>query len=120
MTSGFIDMATINSALAAVRTGKSRSLSTWHNQNLLELTHLLLQANISVVPGIGRSSGASGSYSHLVEFFPGLEFQTVHVEKARSRTKSWLGIHFSTLEKAWERAQHDPEFWAWANSERED
>lgn len=119
MTSGFIDMALINSALGAVQEGKDVSLSDWHNQSLVELTYFLLHGGVHVVPGLTRSASAIGSYSYLVKAFPNLEFKTVHKNRAKQLTTAWLERNISLVIKAWDLAQESKDCQQWRECQRE-
>jgi hypothetical protein len=114
MAEGFIDSASIHSALAVLKLGRTRDLSAWERQCLLETTDLLLFHDIGMIPGPGGYRGASGLYTHVISGLPSLEERKFQRDRALRSTKAWLARDRQALGKAWTQLQSQPEFPAWS------
>jgi hypothetical protein len=119
MAHGFIDSASIHSALAVLKLQRTRDLSAWERQSLLETTYLLLFQDIGVIPGPGSYRGASGLYSYVVSGLPSLEGHQFRRDLALRSTRTWLAKDKEALPKAWNRLQSEPEFPVWSAMSRD-
>jgi len=118
MAKGFIDSASIHSALAVLQLKRTNHLSAWERQCLLETTYLLLFHDIGVIPGPGGYRGASGLYTHVVSGLPSLEERKFLRGQALRSTKTWLAKGGETLSQAWKQLQSQPEFPLWSDTVR--
>src|SRR5262245_23920349 len=120
MTTGYIDMAHINSALAQLVAGSNRPLSEWHLDSLVQVTNALMHENIHVVPGVGPPRAAQGNYELLVDAFPRLSMRKVQVEAARAKTSAWLDESSQELKNAWRSEKLNPnrQLFEWADAQR--
>ena len=119
MTRGFIDSASVHSALGALTVGKTQKWTPWDRQSLHRATYLLMHGNIRVMSGPGPYAGAHGPYSDVLAVFPELEEPKFSKEKAERKTKWWLSSYPEALSKAWEQSRKDPSFQEWSNLQRE-
>src|SRR5712671_1697606 len=114
MAKGFVDSASIHSALAVLKLGGTLSLSTWERQCLLEATYLFLFTDIGIIAGLSGYRGASGLLSHVVKEFPSLEENRFSGRDAALRaTRRWLTRDEQGVKDAWTQLQSQPEFEAW-------
>ena len=113
MTDGFIDSASIHSALAALSLC-GRGLGSWDRETLLDSTYLLLFRKIGMAPGPGAYKGASGLFEHVVSRLPSLEATKFRTDLASSSTKGWLTKNPASFRAAWDRLHAEPEFPQWS------
>lgn len=120
MTTGFIDTASINSAAGLLSMGTDNTWAEWDKQSLFDVTYLLMHSNIKVVPTLDKLRGATSYYGHVLSKFPHLNyFKPDTQNKAKLKTKAWLGRNISKVRGAWEEANKNNEFTLWANVHRE-
>src|ERR1035437_3490496 len=119
MTKGFIDSASVHSALAALSRRGDRDLSAWDHQSLIDCTYLLLFHKIGIVPGPGDYRGASGLFEHVVARLHSLEERKFSTTQALRSTRAWLTKSASDIRIAWDRTRAQPEFPVWAATQRE-
>lgn len=119
MTTGYIDMAAMNSALAILEQGRGSTESKWHWNNLIEVTYFLMWNKIKVAPGTGRPGPASGSYEYVIRNFPWLTSPPDHQERAKQETKDWLTNNKEQLRKAFEESTNDRDFLDWVEFQRD-
>jgi hypothetical protein len=118
MTDGFIDSASIHSALAALSL-RGQDLSSWDRETLLDSTYLLLFRKIGMAPGPSAYKGASGPFEHVVSRLPSLEATKFRTELASRSTKCWLTKNPAALRAAWNCLQAEPEFPLWSTVTRD-
>ena len=109
-TKGFIDAATIHSAMAALAAGSKGAAANWDKRALVEATYILLHGNIRIAPGVGHFAGARGLYSNVLVAFPWLNTKVSNRHLAAAKTKAWLSRHRQRLETAWHAASADTDF----------
>jgi len=63
MAQGFIDHASISSAIAALRVKDAKNLNSWDRECLTAVTYVLLFRDVGIVPGPGEFRGASGLFA---------------------------------------------------------
>jgi hypothetical protein len=119
LTEGFIDSASIHSALAVLSHRGNRDLSSWDRQSLLDSTYLLLFHKIGIVPGPGGYRGASGLFGHVVTRLHSLEEKRFSTRQALISTRAWLTRDPSAFREAWNRLCAEPELPIWAAKQRE-
>ena len=121
MAKGFIDMTALTSALGAVRQGRKESLSPWHDQNLVEVTYLLLHDKMRVIPHPGNRGGEVGD---VATFFSTLPQVTTAVKQSEERLAAqeadkWLKSNENMLATAWQSAKANQALWEWAYPQRD-
>lgn len=119
MVRGFIDTATLTSALGAVRQGVGRSLSLWHDQSLVEVTYLLLHERMSVIPRPGRLGGEIGDISILLSILPDISARQTNQKPAMQITNTWLDNNPQILNNVWRSAEKEQALWEWAIPQRD-
>ena len=119
MPKGFIDHASISSALAALRLREAQGLSAWDRQCLTDSTYLLLFHDVGIVPGPSDFRGASGFVTHVVSALPSLNTRRFAKKRALRATRTWLTKKRREVRRAWLGIQNDPNYVNWAPLMRE-
>jgi len=120
MTKAFVDSASMHAALSALLIGKDRlAESPWEQQNLLEVTYLLMHTNVHIIPGPpGHYSGPSGSYQQVVARFPQLsEAPPLDLHKAARHTKAWAGRYVDGLRRTFKTLEANAAAQAYCNNQ---
>lgn len=120
MTRGLIDMASLTSALGAVRQRRNKSLSPWHDQSLIEVTYLLLHDKMRVIPHPGPQGGEVGDVATFYKLLPEIT-TNVNYNKQKSAldtTRRWLHDNQRSLLTAWLSAEENTTLWKWARQQR--
>lgn len=120
MAEGYIDGATITSALTYLNLGRRASRPLWHQTSILETTYLLLDSNIHVIPRPQGTGGERGDYA-----VPASEFSGLMVDSDRRRAIFKATIQsadesYDLVKAAWEQSEQDEDFKAWADVQRRD
>lgn len=114
-------MASLTSALGAVRQRRNQSLSSWHDKSLFEVTYFLLHDGMGIIPHPGNQGGEVGDVATFYKLLPEIT-TNVSVAKQRSaleRTKRWLQNNQQKVIAAWLSAEANPGLWEWARRQRE-
>jgi hypothetical protein len=128
MTKGFIDGATITSALTYLNQGKSASTSLWHEISILETTYLLLHEDIHIVPRPKGLGNEHGDYAIVANEFSALIADSEKRKQVFKETFDLVNnealdpthdIH-KLVKSAWERINQDEDFLKWADLQRFD
>lgn len=128
MTRGFIDGATITSALTYLNQGKSGSHPLWHEQSILETTYLLLHEDIQIVPRPKGIGGERGDYAIVATEISELivdsgnrkqvfkaTFDVVKGDNLSSPNKI-----YNLIKSAWGQVDQNEDFLNWAEIQRAD
>jgi len=128
MAKGFIDGATITSALTYLNQGKSAENPLWHQISILETTYLLLHEDIHIIPrpkGLGREQGdyaiVASEISELIVDSEDRQkvFKTTfdHVNNEALDSSNEI---YNLVKSAWEEINKDENFLHWADVQRFD
>jgi hypothetical protein len=119
ITQGYIDHASISSALAVLSVKDAHRLSMWDRQCLIEATYLLLFSEIGIIPGPSNYRGASGVFSHVISSLPTLTCVRFDKEKALQSTNQWLSKEEDSLRTIWIGVCKQSDFIVWSRLMRE-
>ena len=119
MAQGFIDHASISSAIAALKFRDAKRLSPWDRQCLTDATYMLLFHNVGIVPGPSDFRGASGLFTQVISTLPSLVSGRLKTANALRSTKMWMTRSQSTIQGIWLAAQSDRDSVVWAALMRE-
>src|ERR1041384_247533 len=99
MTTGFIDMTALTSALGAVKQGFGSSLSDAHDQNLIEVTYFLLHDKMRVIPHPGKTDAEVGDVATFFSVLPAVTTTISPTKQARAAriSKEFLETHKDAL-----------------------
>lgn len=120
MANGFIDGATITSALTYLNLGRNASRPKWHQMSMLEATYLMLHDNIRIIPRPRGTGGEHGDYAIVAS-----ECRELIVDSSRRRevlaaTFAVANQNYQLIKTAWKHSQKDPDFLSWAELQRYD
>jgi hypothetical protein len=128
ITRAYVDTASLHTALNEVCQGKNGSLSKWHRHSLLEVTFLLLQYNMRLIPRIGRNKNKiSGETADVATFakalsdvpFPRARTRDINRRLALQLTLDWLETNYLSLKPAWQAAKNNKDLRDWLEVQRE-
>lgn len=128
MTKGFIDGATITSALTYLNQGKSASTPLWHEISILETTYLLLHEDIHIIPRPKGLGNEHGDYAIVADEFSALIADSANRKKVFKETFDLVNKEaldpthdiYKIVKSAWERVNQDEDFLKWADVQRFD
>lgn len=119
MPDAFSDLASLHSAIVAIALGRERPWTTWHMQSVIELTHLLLQDNVRVLPGLRGGGGAHELQQIVSNYFRELEFEPARRDIAKRKTLSWTEEAKNEIADSWENLRADKNYEGWLAIQRE-
>src|ERR1035438_6810000 len=112
---GFVDSASVHSAISTLLIGKKREWTSWEQQSLLEVTYLLMNGNIRLSPGPSPYFGPSGPIQHVIKRFPSLEATSRELDgEIGARTRAWAARNPAQLKNALDGLLREPVSRAWA------
>jgi hypothetical protein len=113
---GFVDSASVHSAISTLLTGRKREWTSWEQQSLLEVTYLLMSGNIRLSPGPSPYFGPSGPIRHVIKRFPSLEATSRELDgRVEAKTRTWAARNPAQLKKALDDILREPVSVAWAD-----
>lgn len=128
MSKGFIDGATITSALTYLNLGKSASHPLWHQTSILETTYLLLHDDISIIPRPKGLGGERGDYEIVTTEMSELRVDSDNRKEVFAETFSAVNNQnldatnniYKLIKSAWEQVDSNEDFSIWADVQRFD
>jgi hypothetical protein len=120
MARGFIDGATITSALTYLNLGRYASAPVWHTQSILETTYLLLHDNIHIITRPKGIGGEIGDYAIAASEFRELIFDSGIRKRVLRKTFSEAADKYPFIKEAWEDSRSNEAYLRWAEVQRYD
>jgi len=128
MTRGFIDGATITSALTYLNQGKFAFTPLWHQTSILETTYLLLHEDISIIPRPKGLGGEQGDYAIVAEEMSELIVDSQDRKNVFEATFGYVNNEaldstnelYRLIKSAWEQVEQNENFLNWADVQRVD
>jgi hypothetical protein len=118
MARAFSDLASLHTAISAIALGAEHPWTSWHEQSVVELTHLLLQEHVQVLPGLRGGGGTHELHQIVLERFRELEFDVDSQHAAKKQTIEWATESRNDIVKAWEGMRNDPACEDWLDLQR--
>jgi hypothetical protein len=118
MARAFSDLASLHTAISAIALGAEHPWTNWHQQSVVELTHLLLQEHVQVLPGLRGGGGMHELHQIVLKHFRELEFDVDSQHAAKKETIEWATESRDDLVKAWEGMLSDPACDDWLDLQR--